>query len=160
MLTILAGRRAAVARGEVFPSMAVEPVPVEDWDRHRAPREDGNTYPTRSQTTARSNMARYRDDGSVAVWFVFTEVAMDSAAARHALQETLEQQIALGDPPETKETFARLIQNGMAEDDVWRLLAVVLLDELNEIARNQRPFDRVRYVAALKALPQTPKALS
>lgn len=105
-------------------------------------------------------MARYRDDGSVAVWFVFTEVAMDSAAARHALQETLEQQIALGDPPETKETFARLIQNGMAEDDVWRLLAVVLLDELNEIARNQRPFDRVRYVAALKALPQTPKALS
>ena len=79
---------------------------------------------------------------------------------RHALRETLEQQIALGDPPETKETFARLIQNGIAEDDVWRLLALVLVDELNEIARNQRPFDRVRYVAALNALPQTPKALS
>ena len=94
--------------------MAVEPVPVDDWDCRRAPREDANTYATRSQATARSYVARHLDDGSGAVLFVFTEVAMDSAAARHALQETLEQQIALGDPPETKETFAPLIQNGVA----------------------------------------------
>ena len=82
---------------------------------------------------------------------------MDPAAVRHALRDALEQQIALGDPPETKATFERLLRSGIAEDEAWRLLSLVLLGELNEIMRNQRPFDRARYVAALQALPRTPE---
>jgi hypothetical protein len=80
---------------------------------------------------------------------------MDPVAVRRALREVLEQQITLGDPPETKATFERLVQSGVAEDEAWRLLSLVLLEEFNEMMRHQRPFDRGRYVAALQALPKT-----
>ena len=82
---------------------------------------------------------------------------MDLVAVRHALRETLEQQIDLGDPPETRATFERLVRTGIAQDEAWRLLSLVLLDELNEVMRQQRPFDRARYVGALHALPDTPE---
>jgi hypothetical protein len=81
---------------------------------------------------------------------------MDPGAVQHALRDALEQQIALWDPPETKATFERLLRSGIAQDEAWRLLSLVLMDELNEIMRHQRPFDRARYVAALNALPQPP----
>jgi hypothetical protein len=81
---------------------------------------------------------------------------MEPVAVRRALREALEQQIALGDPPETRVTFERLVQTGVGGDEAWRLLSLVLLEELYEVLRHQRPFDRARYVAALEALPQTP----
>ena len=84
---------------------------------------------------------------------------MDSAAVRRALRETLEQEIARGDPPETRATLERLIEEGVGEEEAWRLLSLVLLDELNKIMRQQRPFDRTRYVAALHALPSLPSQL-
>jgi hypothetical protein len=81
---------------------------------------------------------------------------MDPSAVQHALRDVLEQQVALGDPPEAKATLERLLRSGIAQDEAWRLLSLVLLDELTEIMRHQRAFDRARYVVALNALPQTP----
>ncbi len=71
-----------------------------------------------------------------------------------ALRDVLTQQIADGDPPETAATFARLRGDGVAEEVVWRLLSAVLLQELALIARDNRPFDRTGYVAALHRLPE------
>jgi hypothetical protein len=82
---------------------------------------------------------------------------VDAVTVRRALRETLEQQIALGDPPETRATFERLMRTGVTQDEAWRLLSLVLLDELNEVMRQQRPFDRARYISALNALADTPE---
>ena len=70
-----------------------------------------------------------------------------------ALRETLAQQIANHDPPETAATFARLRAEGIAEDVIWRLLSAVLLQEMAVIIGEERPFDRAAYVAALHRLP-------
>jgi hypothetical protein len=72
---------------------------------------------------------------------------------RAELREAIESQITANNPPETKETFGRLIAAGFAEEDVWRLLSAVLAFELAAILRESRQFSLAAYVKALKALP-------
>ena len=80
----------------------------------------------------------------------------DLEGVRAALLEAIQNQIAANNPPETKETFNRLIAGGFAEEDVWRLLSAVLAVELATILREGRPFSLDAYVKALKALPDLP----
>ncbi len=75
---------------------------------------------------------------------------------RAALREAIHSQITANDPPETKETFGRLIAARFAEEDAWRLLSAVLAIELATILRERRPFSLDAYVKALKALPDLP----
>lgn len=77
-----------------------------------------------------------------------------SPAVLAALKETLAAQIADDDPPETRLTLARLLRDGIPEHDAWRLLSAVMLQEMALIARDQRPFDREGYIAALDHLPE------
>jgi hypothetical protein len=70
-----------------------------------------------------------------------------------ALKEALREQIATNDPPETALTLARLRRDGMPEDEAWRWLSAVLLQEMSVMVRDDRPFDRDGYVAALNRLP-------
>jgi hypothetical protein len=80
----------------------------------------------------------------------------DTDRFRAALREAIQNQITANDPPETKETFGRLIAGGFAEEDVWRLLSAVLAVELATTLREGRPFILDAYVKALKALPDLP----
>lgn len=80
----------------------------------------------------------------------------DPDSVRAALREAIQSQITANDPPETKETFNRLIGAGFAEKDVWRLLSAVLAFELATILREGRPFSPEDYVKALKTLPDLP----
>ena len=72
------------------------------------------------------------------------------------MREAIQNQITANDPPETKETFGRLIAIGSAEEDAWRLLSAVLAFELAAILREGRPFSLGDYVKALRALPDLP----
>jgi hypothetical protein len=63
-------------------------------------------------------------------------------------------QIADDDPPETRLTFARLLRDGIPEDEAWRWLSAVLLQEMALIVSDNRPFDRDGYAAALNRLPE------
>ena len=80
----------------------------------------------------------------------------DPDRVRATLRETIQNQITANDPPETKETFGRLIAAGFVEEDAWRLLSAVLTVELGAILREGRPFSLDAYVKALKALPDLP----
>ena len=80
----------------------------------------------------------------------------DPDAFRAALREAIQNQITSNNPPETKETFGRLIAAGFAEEDAWRLLSAVLAVELGAILREGRSFNLDAYVKALKALPDRP----
>ena len=71
-----------------------------------------------------------------------------------ALRETLEAQIAADDPPETRLTLARLQREGIPEEEAWRWVSAVLLQEIALIMSLKRPFDREGYIAALNHLPE------
>lgn len=75
-------------------------------------------------------------------------------AVMAALKEALEYQVAENDPPETALTLARLRREGLTEDEAWRWLSAVLLQEMSLITRDNRPFDREGYIAALQGLPE------
>jgi len=77
-----------------------------------------------------------------------------SPAVMAALKEALEAQIAADDPPETRLALARLLGEGIPEDEAWRRLSAALLQEMALIVSDNRPFDRQGYVAALNRLPE------
>jgi hypothetical protein len=75
---------------------------------------------------------------------------------REALFEAVENQMKMGQPPETKQTFERLRAAGYSRKETMKMLASVLLIELNDMVRDNRMYDEVSYVKKLQALPQPP----
>ena len=71
-----------------------------------------------------------------------------------AIMEVVENQIRHGDPPETKETFDRLLAEGHGEDETRRLIGCVVVSEIFNIMKNSEPFDATRYAQALSRLPE------
>lgn len=77
-----------------------------------------------------------------------------SPDVRLALRRALEAQLASDDPPEVAATLARLRREGISEENAWRLLSAVILQEMSLIVGEARPFDRAGYAAALLRLPE------
>lgn len=80
----------------------------------------------------------------------------DAAIVRKAIFEILDNQLAEGNPPETRETLARLLADGHSEQEARRLIACVVTSEVFEVLQAGRDFDLSRYVQALRALPVLP----
>ena len=74
-----------------------------------------------------------------------------------AIMEVVANQLRSGDPPQTRQTYDRLKASGLPEDEVRRLLGCVVVHEIFEVVKNGKPYDAVRFVAALDRLPQMPK---
>ena len=74
---------------------------------------------------------------------------------RDALLEILDNQLRAFDPPETKETYNRLIAEGYSEEETRNFLAAAIGMEINEMMREMEPFDRERFVATLRELPDS-----
>jgi len=84
-------------------------------------------------------------------------MAKSSEAAREAILEVVSNQIADGNPPETKETFDRLVSEGLEEAEARRLIGCVVASEFFEILKHRQPFDHDRYVRVLRKLPELPE---
>jgi hypothetical protein len=80
----------------------------------------------------------------------------DRKMAREALFEAIETQMKEGEPAETKATFNRLLADGYSRKETMRLLACVLVVELNDMVRDNRVYDEASYAKKLKALPRLP----
>ena len=65
-------------------------------------------------------------------------------------------QIRQNDPPETKQTYDRLIKDGFQDDEVIRMLATVVAAEIYDVMKNQKPFNQERYIERLNNLPTEP----
>ena len=81
---------------------------------------------------------------------------MPDAARQRVLEaalEVVENQLRDDDPPETRETFDRLAEEGHTEADAKRLIAAVVLAEIGEVLRTDAPFNHSRFVIALDRLP-------
>ncbi len=71
-----------------------------------------------------------------------------------AIIQVVETQIETNDPPETKQTYERLISEGFSEKVSKELLGTVVIAEVFGVMKDGKPFDIGRYVTALNKLPK------
>ena len=76
--------------------------------------------------------------------------------ASKAIIRVIRNQIHRNKPPETRETFDRLVDQGYAKDEAYRLLGCVLTAEIHDIMKQERVFDETLYVKRLRDLPKLP----
>ena len=68
--------------------------------------------------------------------------------------EVVENQLRDLDPPETKQTFDRLLKEGIDEAEVRRLIACVVVSEIFDVLKSGKPYNAERSADALARLPQ------
>jgi hypothetical protein len=73
-----------------------------------------------------------------------------------AILSVVDEQLRKKDPPETRETLDRLIGEGFSKADAKVLLGQVVAVELYCISKEQKPFNRERFVRNLSRLPAEP----
>jgi len=72
---------------------------------------------------------------------------------KETLFETIQRQIDSNNPEETRDAYNRMILKGYSHEEAIRLIARVLVREMNDMLSSGRPFQEERYIKALKALP-------
>ena len=82
----------------------------------------------------------------------------DSPIVEAEIKKVVSTQIQIGDPPETRETYERLLAEGISEKEAKRLIGCVLQAELAAILATEVAFNPERYGAALSLLPEMPWA--
>ena len=75
---------------------------------------------------------------------------------REAVLEVINHQIRDNDPPETKQAFIRLKEQGFSEQEALKLVGSVVFTEVFSVIKENRQYDREKYIAALNNLPRLP----
>jgi len=75
---------------------------------------------------------------------------------KSAIVEVVENQLQADDPPETRQTFDRLILEGHSEEEAKKLIGCVVSSEIFDVLKKQEPFNPERYAKALNQLPKLP----
>jgi hypothetical protein len=73
-----------------------------------------------------------------------------------AILDIVDTQLRDGTPPETRQTFDRLVKAGYTPEGARQLLAHVVVREIFTVMKRGEPYDQVRFVAALQRLPTLP----
>lgn len=73
------------------------------------------------------------------------------------IHQTLENQIAANKPPEVARTVDRLMSSGKTRHDALHEIGVVLIEEIFEIMKFNRPFNQRLYTKKLRQLGRLPK---
>jgi hypothetical protein len=73
-----------------------------------------------------------------------------------AILEVVENQLKDNDPPETNQTFRRLVEEGHSEKEAKRLIGCVVSAEIFDVLKNQEEFNLKRFVDSLNRLPKMP----
>jgi hypothetical protein len=73
-----------------------------------------------------------------------------------AIMEVVDNQLRSNDPPQTQQTFNRLVEAGHAENEAKRLIACVVSAEIFDVLKKQEPFNLERFVKGLDKLPALP----
>ena len=66
--------------------------------------------------------------------------------------EVVEDQIRNDNPPETRQTFERLLAAGHSRQQAVEMIGSALVEEIWAILHNHKPFDRARFTALLEQL--------
>jgi hypothetical protein len=73
-----------------------------------------------------------------------------------AIIEVVENQLRNDDPPQTGQTFKRLIETGHSEKEAKRLIGCVVSAEIFDVLKKNEPFNLDRFVKGLNKLPTMP----
>lgn len=68
------------------------------------------------------------------------------------IHQTIENQIAANDPPETARTLARLMKQNQTRHEAVHEIGTVMAEEIYEMMKFKRTFDQQRYVKKLRRL--------
>ncbi len=74
-------------------------------------------------------------------------------ALTDAILEIVDTQLRENTPPETRQTFERLIAAGYAPEDARRLIGNIVVQEIFYVLKRGEPYNEQRYLAALHGLP-------
>ncbi len=75
---------------------------------------------------------------------------------REQILEVVENQLRANDPPETKQTYDRLVDLGYNDSDAKKLISQCVLVEIFDAYKHGKTFDEKRFVQNLNNLPQEP----
>ena len=75
---------------------------------------------------------------------------------RAAIMEVVENQLRDNDPPQTRQTFSRLIEAGHSEKEAKRLIGCAISAEIFDVLKKNEPFNLDRFVKGLNKLPAMP----
>ena len=75
---------------------------------------------------------------------------------RKAVLEVIQTQVRENDPPEMNQALKRLREQAFSEEEVVRLVGYVVVSEVFNVLKENRPYDREKYIAALNNLPRLP----
>ena len=78
----------------------------------------------------------------------------DPKTIRSAIFEVIENQMRDGTPPETKETYDRLLSEGYSKEETMKYIACVVSLEIFGVLKEKRTYNNDSYVNSLKALPK------
>jgi Domain of unknown function (DUF1841) len=73
-----------------------------------------------------------------------------------AIMKVVENQVRSNDPPQTQQTFKRLIEAGHSEKEAKRLIGCVVSAEIFDVLKKNEPFNLDRFVKGLNKLPAKP----
>lgn len=73
-----------------------------------------------------------------------------------AILEVVDNQMRDNDPPETRQTYNRLVQEGCSKEEAKRLIGCVVVSEMFDILKHERDFNLERFVKTLNKLPELP----
>jgi hypothetical protein len=71
-----------------------------------------------------------------------------------AIMKVVENQLRNGDPPQTGQTFKRLIEAGHSEKEAKRLIACVVSAEIFDVLKKNEPFNLDRFVKCSTSFPR------
>lgn len=80
----------------------------------------------------------------------------DREILREQVFQIVSNQLEANDPPETKLTYDRLLQEGFNDLEARQLIGQCVIVELFDVMNSGKPFDQKRYEKHLKALPEAP----
>lgn len=81
------------------------------------------------------------------------DTQQDSYMTEATLIETVENQIADGEPRKVKETLMRLVMTGTQREEAIEWMACALAIEVSDVMQNNASFNQARYAQHLDALP-------
>lgn len=75
-----------------------------------------------------------------------------------AILEIVNTQLRDGTPPETRQTFDRLVAAGYMPEGARQLIAHVVVREIFTVMAQGKPYNQARFIAALHRLPALPES--
>ena len=75
---------------------------------------------------------------------------------KETILEVVDNQLETLDPPETRQTYDRLVASGISDQEAKRLIGCVVSSEIFDVLKQQQSFDRARFIKALNKLPELP----